>query len=82
MAHHAEQVKTFLPTNVAIADAMGSGFMREIGGFTVNSHACPAPDPTSEVDFGSKEELASYREEDTAKTGHAVGSRGPGGGSE
>ena len=34
------------------------------------------------VDFGSKEELASYREEDAAKTGHAVGSRGPGGGNE
>ena len=34
------------------------------------------------VDFGSKEGLASYREEDAAKTGHAVGSRGPGGGSE
>ena len=39
LAHHAEQVKTFLPTNVAIADAMGSGFMRERGGFTVNSRA-------------------------------------------
>ena len=34
------------------------------------------------VDFGSKEALASYREEDAAKTGHAVGSRGPGGGNE
>ena len=34
------------------------------------------------VDFGSKEDLASYREEDAAKTGHAVGSRGPGGGNE
>ena len=34
------------------------------------------------MDFGSKEELASYREEDAAKTGHAVGSRGPGGGNE
>ena len=40
------------------------------------------PKPTCEVDFGSKEELASYREEDAAKTGHAVGSRGPGGGNE
>ena len=28
-----------MPTNVAIADAMGSGFMRERGGFTVNSRA-------------------------------------------
>ena len=34
------------------------------------------------VDFGSKEDSASYREEDAAKTGHAVGSRGPGGGNE
>ena len=34
------------------------------------------------MDFGSKEDSASYREEDAAKTGHAVGSRGPGGGNE
>ena len=34
------------------------------------------------MDLGTKEELASYREEDAAKTGHAVGSRGPGGGNE
>jgi hypothetical protein len=40
------------------------------------------PEPTSVVDFGSKEDSASYREEDAAKTGHAVGSRGPGGGNE
>ena len=49
---------------------------------TLHGELACRPEPTSEVDFGSKEELASYREEDAAKTGHAVGSRGPGGGSE
>ena len=39
LAHHAEQVKTFLPTNVAIADAMGRRFRREKERFTVNSRA-------------------------------------------
>ena len=37
--HFPEQPKTFLPTNVGTADAMGSGFMREREGFTVNSRA-------------------------------------------
>ena len=37
--HFPEQLKTFLPTNVGTADAMGSGFMREREGFTVNSRA-------------------------------------------
>ena len=54
LAHHAEQVKTFLPTNVAIADAMGSGFMHARTRWLHGELAC-RPDPTSEVDFGSKE---------------------------
>ena len=78
--HFPEQLKTFLPTNVGTADAMGRRFVREKRRFGVNSRA--GRSQLSEVDFGSKEASASYREEDAAKTGHAVGSRGPGGGNE
>ena len=37
--HFPEQLKTFLPTDVGTADALGSGFLREKEGFTVNSRA-------------------------------------------
>ena len=37
--HFPEQVKTFLPTNMGTADAMGRLFRREKEPFTVNSRA-------------------------------------------